>query len=120
MRRTAVGALAVGLLVFGGCSSSQQTGLVTGVFKTAGGAPGYGPHPLPGTFVFSNPQGPHTSVRVCVDGAFSVTLPVGTYTAVGNSPRVMSSDREVTCDALKPVTVRATQTEQIEVECQLM
>ena len=120
MRRFAIAALAVGLLVLSGCSSSPQTGSVTGVFETAGGAPGYGPHPLPGTVVFNSPQGTHASVRVGADGTFSATLPVGTYTAVGHSPRVISSGREMTCDALKAVIVSATKTERIVVDCQLM
>lgn len=120
MRRSALAALAVGLLALASCSSSPQTGSVTGVFKTVGGAPGYGTHPLPGTVVFSNPQGTHVSVRVDADGTFSATLPVGTYTAVGDSPRVMSNGREMVCDALKPVIVSANKTEQIAVECQLM
>jgi hypothetical protein len=120
MRRIALAALAVGLVVLSGCSSSAPTGSVTGLFETAGGAPGYGPHPLPGTVVFSSPRGTQVSVGVGADGSFSAHLRVATYTAVGHSPRVISDGHEMTCRASRPVAVSSGRTVRVTVECQLM
>ena len=119
MRRSAFAALAVGLVVLGGCSAPPQTGTVRGVFKTAGGAPGYGPHPLAGTVLFSSPRRTQTSVHVGADGSFSLNLPVATYKAVGHSPRVISDGHEMTCSALRPVVVSAGLTVTVMVECLL-
>jgi len=38
-------------------------GEVHGVFEAAGGAPGYGPHRLPGVVVFSDGKGTDVSVK---------------------------------------------------------
>lgn len=120
MRRNALAALAVSLLVLSGCSSSPQTGTVTGVFQTVGGAPGFGPHRLPGIVVFTDADGARTSVTVRPDGVLSVRLPPGTYRAVGHSPRVHSGLQELTCNALRPVVVTAGHTVKVTVDCQLI
>lgn len=60
------------------------------------------------------------SVRVGASGALVVHLPAGTYTAVGHSPMVYSGPSEMACIALKPVVVRAGQTQSVTVACQLM
>lgn len=112
--------LAVSVFLLTNCSSSGGTGTVTGTFETSGGPPGYHPHRLPGEVVFTNSEGDHVSVRVGVSGALVVQLPAGTYSAVGHSPRVHSGLREMTCNALRPVTVRTGHTQKVTVACQLM
>jgi hypothetical protein len=112
--------LAVGAIALSSCSSSGRTGTVSGIFETSGGAPGYRPHRLPGTVVFSDAKGDHVSVRVGAAGALVVRLPPGTYTAVGHSPMVHSGSDEMACDALKPLVVRADHTQTVTVVCQLM
>jgi nitrate reductase NapE component len=112
--------LAVGVFALSSCSSSGGTGTVNGIFQTSGGPPGYQPHRLPGNVVFSDSKGDRASVRVGASGALVVHLLAGTYTAVGHSPMVHSGSSEMACDALKPVVVRAGQTQSVTVACQLM
>ena len=90
------------------------------VFQTSGGPPGYQPHRLPGNVVFIDSKGDHASVRIGASGALVVHLPAGTYTAVGQSPLVHSGSSEMACNALKPLVVRAGQTQSVTVACQLM
>ncbi len=67
----ALAILGLALFVLSGCGSSPGTGTVNGVFETLGGAPGYGPHRIPGTVVFTNGQSARISVTVTAKGTLS-------------------------------------------------
>jgi hypothetical protein len=88
------------------------TGTVSGVFREVGGpAPGIS-RPLPGVVVLTSTTDRHVSFNAGKRGMVSGRLPVGTYTATGQSP-----DMPMTCTGLSPVVVRAGHHTHFAVRC---
>jgi photosystem II stability/assembly factor-like uncharacterized protein len=82
-------------------ASMPETGVVRGTLDAAGGiAPGL-PRPIPGTVTLRASDGTPFTATVGSDGAFSIRLPVGTYTATGSSPSIGGGAS--VCQALAPV-----------------
>lgn len=69
--------------------------------------------PLPGSVMFEGPI--DYTVDVGDDGRYSIRVPAGTYTIVGQSPK--SSGGEGICRAKGSVTVRGGQTVRADVYC---
>jgi hypothetical protein len=120
MRRAALVILGLSVFVLCSCSSPpSRTGTVEGVFQTIGGPAGHGPQRLPGTVVFTDKRGGHTSVKVAASGKFSVALAPGTYVALGHSPQVRSDDQDMDCYSPKPVVVQNGSSVSTTVACQI-
>ncbi len=72
-------------IFFSACSSSQQSGMVTGVFESVGGPPGANPSLDSGTVYFKGPLSTYSVHEL--DGQFDYRLPTGTYRVSGRSPQ---------------------------------
>ena len=107
-----------------GAASPRAT--VTGSLMLEGGP--IGPagqqpskRPIPGTVEFADGRHQPVLVHVGNSGNFSVSLPPGSYTATGRSPRVTGvsngTDHETTCSQPLSVTVRRQHTTRIALTC---
>lgn len=72
--------------VLASCSSDPATGYVSGTLQAVGGPPLLPPRSLNGTVTLRSSTGESFSAAVGADGAFSIQVPVGTYTVTGRSP----------------------------------
>ena len=111
---------AVGRAGAGGLAEIARTpetdGTRTGALEAVGGpAPG-APRPLPGNVTLRSRDGATFTSTAGSDGAFSLQVPAGSYTATGRSPLYQSGD--VDCQALGPVTVTAGASSRMDVFCQ--
>jgi hypothetical protein len=82
-------------------------GTVEGQLVREGGPSPGGPVPLPGVVVLGA-IGEDVSypVDAGADGAFRASVPPGTYSLSGTSPKVLSDGKEMQCLAARPVVVR--------------
>jgi hypothetical protein len=127
--RQAVTAFAVlaatltGLSALAGCAGAASTdatptGTVTGSFEMVGGPvtlSGTTPsHPLSGT-VTATSGGVTRHASAGTDGAFTLVVPVGTYTLSGTSPQMDSG--QSSCTAASPVTVVEGGTTHADIIC---
>jgi hypothetical protein len=124
----AFAAIAVAMAALAGCASgaatqtgTTQTGTITGHFQMEGGPVSPGSlsgvtpsHALSGTVTAtSGSVTQHASVGQ--DGAFTLVLPVGTYTLSGTSPDM--NNGQDSCAATSPVTVVKGGTAHADVTC---
>jgi hypothetical protein len=106
------------LAVFTAACSGQDPadGTVRGhLYGVGGPAPGL-PRPWPGTVILTGP-GFRDEVPVSADGAFSVTVPAGSYTVTGRSPLYGSGSG--LCQAAGVATVTSRHTTKADVLCQM-
>lgn len=112
-------AMAAGMTL-ASCSSptgpSGPTGTLTGTLQAVGGHPGTGPRALAGGITLHGANGAKVGIVVGADGRFSVSVTVGTYTVIGQSPQYEGGTAD--CHASGPVTVTEGVTSRIEVDCQ--
>jgi hypothetical protein len=113
--------LALAAVFLAGCMAacsgqSPADGTVTGhLYGVGGPAPGL-PRPWPGLVTLTGP-GVHREVPVGTGGAYSVTVPAGTYTIVGRSPLYESG--AALCRAAGAATVTSGRTTKADVLCQM-
>lgn len=108
------------LALASGCAVQlTPPGTVSGLFETNGSPPNTAARLLPGIVVFTSPSGTSRSLEIATNGAISVRLASGTYTATGHSPLVKSGSREMTCHSLTPVVVHSGRTTHANVICEL-
>ena len=90
-----------------GCAATAQ-GTVTGTFVMIGGpGPSGNGSPLPGRVIAASATGARFTVHTGNDGRYTMTLPPGTYSLLGYSPRVGSNNHEMRCSSPHPLKVRA-------------
>jgi hypothetical protein len=109
---------AVCLALFMAACSGQgpAEGTVTGhLYGVGGPAPG-SPRPWPGTVTLTGP-GVHRDVPVGATGAYSVTVPAGSYTVAGHSPLYQSGAG--LCQAAGVATVVSGHSTKADVLCQM-
>ena len=110
----------------GGPGSASSRATVTGRLMLEGGP--IGPagqqpskRPIPGTVRFADGRHQPVLVHVGNSGNFSVSLPPGSYTATGRSPRVIGASNgtshEVTCSQPVSVTARPRHATRIALTC---
>jgi hypothetical protein len=121
VRPTAV-VIVLSLLFTSACGSSEHrvaaSGTLTGKLEAVGGPPGVAPRLLPGTLTISGGSG--TRIRTtAADGAFSVKVPSGSYTVVGQSPQFLTNGGEGQCFRNSPgaLTVRSGAISMVLVVC---
>lgn len=96
--------------------TQMMKGTLSGHLVGVGGvAPGL-PRPFPGTVTVIGP-GFHRDISVRADGAYTVTVPPGSYTVVGHSPNLNSG--KTACPALHAANVIADQETTADVACSL-
>lgn len=109
---------AVCLALFTAACSGQgpADGTVTGhLYGVGGPAPGL-PHPWPGTVTLTG-RGVHRDVLVGATGAYSVTVPAGSYTVEARSPLFQSGAG--LCQATNVATVVSGHSTKADVLCQM-
>jgi hypothetical protein len=96
-------------------------GTVEGQLVAEGGPSPGGPVPLPGDVVLSAMgEGVSYPVDAGGDGAFRASVPPGTYSLSGTSPKVLSDNKEMQCLAARPVAVRpGSTTRGVRVVCNI-
>jgi hypothetical protein len=99
------------------CSAlAPADGTLTGhLYGVGGPAPG-APRPWPGTVTVTGP-GVRRDVTVGASGAYSVTVPAGTYTVAGRSPLYESGAG--VCQAAGSATVTSGRSTKANVLCQM-
>ena len=124
MRTGPVVAAVAAATLAGACSSSPtagstRTGTLTGVLQLSGGAPGGQPQGVPGTIHLKSGGGAPMTAKAGSDGKFSLQLPAGSYTVIGQSPMFVINGSEGTCTALPggATTITAGQITTVSVEC---
>ena len=116
-KATRVWALTVALALSGcGTSGATPTGTVTGQLLRVGGpAPG-SPVAIPGSVTLQEVStGRRFRASTATDGRFSVKVPAGTYEVSGQSPQVLSNNREIVGTAGSVVRVQANETSRANV-----
>jgi hypothetical protein len=112
----------LGLLFASACGGTGHrvavSGTLAGKLEAVGGPPGVPPRPLPGTITISGGPG-NRSATAGADGAFSVTLPPGSYTVVAHSPQFVINGADGWCLPGNPgaVTVRSGATATVLIVC---
>ena len=109
------------LALLAGCTSTSHSSpaisvaTINGTLEAVGGpAPG-SPRPLPGNVTAAG-RGHRYTASVGSTGAYTITLPVGTYTLTGRSPLYQSGTLD--CQAEDPVAVTSGGTVTANVYCQ--
>ena len=108
----------VASVLLASCSSPNgppgPTGTVTGTLQAVGGPPGNSPRALSGQVTLHGSRG-LTGITVGANGRFSVPVPVGKYTASGQSPQYKGGT--ALCRASGPVVVTKGVTSSVKVDC---
>lgn len=104
-----LGDLLGSVLGFHGYSVWQRSpnGEVKGQLVRVGGPPSATPVGVPGRVELTGGGGHSYEVQTTTTGELALTVPPGTYRATGHSPMVISSGREMLCQASQPVVVAA-------------
>jgi len=116
----AIAVAAVALSAVAGCSGgpAPSTGTVTGYLQMVGGpatlAGGTPSFRVPGTITAVSPHGTQHG-PAAKNGAFTLVLPVGTYTLTGTSPQYNSGQGR--CIAVSKVVIRAGAITHADVTC---
>ena len=97
-----------------GCPRSVATGTVAGILQLSTVST---PTGEPGSVTLTSGSGQTYTVRVPFNGMFTTEVAVGSYTAVGYSPLVLSDGVPLRCMAQSPVVVVPGKTTQVTVTC---